>query len=359
MKLLTNKDGSLKTGRVAGLVFVALLGLASLSFEASKPMDKALVAVKHVFEPQPEKQVQEKQAKKEPVTVAAPAPQPQPQKAEPAKMEVKSLAGKEEVRKTTKNKEPEIAEKAQQQQPDISFDPSGKLAALAASTDSKKQTKEQRQVPTNNNIAQNESSVNKQNPGTADSKQFQSLFHSWRTSGSDEHGQSKMSLKIEGLRQMHELFVMKAVAVQNGKFYDLHDASQLPESSLESYSVTVFQVANPQNKWASELATLSLAGKSDVEVRYYMYTFVRNAIFTRGNVAFSWCVNQGLIAKDTPKTEVEIIGRAHEIRQEGGGKFAVYVPHTLLTAAGQKVKIDPSCFAGQDDIDFLKESEVI
>jgi len=48
--LISYKDGRLKTGRVAVLVFIGLLVCFAMLFKARKPVDQVLVRVSHVFE---------------------------------------------------------------------------------------------------------------------------------------------------------------------------------------------------------------------------------------------------------------------------------------------------------------------
>ncbi|MBW1828551.1 MAG: hypothetical protein JRI74_03945 [Deltaproteobacteria bacterium] len=50
--LLTYGDGRLKTGRISWMAFAALLVCAGMLFKISAPVDRAMVAVKHVFEAQ-------------------------------------------------------------------------------------------------------------------------------------------------------------------------------------------------------------------------------------------------------------------------------------------------------------------
>ena len=50
-RLVTYKDGRLRTRRIAVLLFILMMGCAVILFELKKPMSQAIVSVKHVFEP--------------------------------------------------------------------------------------------------------------------------------------------------------------------------------------------------------------------------------------------------------------------------------------------------------------------
>ena len=63
--LFTNKDGRLKTGRVAIVVFAGLLVTLGILFKINSSVDHALLAVKHVFEAQEVQPIKEKSSVKQ------------------------------------------------------------------------------------------------------------------------------------------------------------------------------------------------------------------------------------------------------------------------------------------------------
>ena len=85
--LFSHKDGRLKTGRLAILVFIGLLICSGLLFKAKKPVDQVLVKVSHVFDAEqqieepakePEKNIKPDEVKPEPPdTIKASLPKPE------------------------------------------------------------------------------------------------------------------------------------------------------------------------------------------------------------------------------------------------------------------------------------------
>ncbi|MBW1828550.1 MAG: hypothetical protein JRI74_03940 [Deltaproteobacteria bacterium] len=186
------------------------------------------------------------------------------------------------------------------------------------------------------------------------------LFHGWRNSGNPEKGKAKIPLRVENLRASYGLFQMKPVAVVRNKiFIDLTDGTTMPEQALEDYSSTVFLVDTPWAKWEEALAAAGIRPTDDIEVRYYMYDFVRNAIFTRANAAFNWLKEQGHIRQDAAPGGVDVFARAYVIKQQGGGCFGVFIPVSVDTGDGRSVAIDPACFAGQTDIETLRTAGLL
>lgn len=189
---------------------------------------------------------------------------------------------------------------------------------------------------------------------TVSSDQYLTLFENWRKVGESRKENRKIPLRVENLRNAFSLFQMKAVAVvDNRRFFDLSDGSRLPEASLEDFSATVFRVQQPWQKWGDALSDAGIRQSETIEVRYYMYDFIKNAIYERAEQAFVYCRQKGLIDMDTPPSSVDILGRAFVIKKQGGGQFAVFVPIALDTESGQTIAIDPACFRNQGDVNTL------
>ena len=195
---------------------------------------------------------------------------------------------------------------------------------------------------------------------TVDQKQYKALFHSWRTAGKEGKGKEKTPLRVENLRNTYDLFQMKPVAVIRGNaFLDLSDGTRVAEKSLDEYSTTVFLVDRPWDKWGKALSAAGIRKGDRFEVRYYMYDFIKEAIYARVNQAFSWCSDTGLIPGDLPAGSVDVLGRAYVINRQGGGRFGVFVPVALDTKDGRTVAVDPACFSGQPDVETLREAGVL
>ena len=195
---------------------------------------------------------------------------------------------------------------------------------------------------------------------TVDQKQYKALFHSWRIAGKERKGKEKTPLRVENLRNTYDLFQMKPVAVIRGNaFFDLSDGTRVAEKSLEEYSTTVFLVDRPWDKWGKALASAGIRRGDRFEVRYYMYDFIKDAIYARVNQAFSWCSETGLIPGNLPAGSVDVLGRAYVINRQGGGRFGVFVPVSLDTKDGRTVAVDPVCFRGQADVETLREAGVL
>ena len=195
---------------------------------------------------------------------------------------------------------------------------------------------------------------------TVNKETYKALFQSWRVAGKDGKGKEKIPMQVENLRNTYDLFQMKPVAVIRGDAYlDLSDGTRIAEGSLAEYSNTVFLVDRPWDKWGAALSAAGIRRGDKLEVRYYMYDFIRSAIYARVHQAFSWCRSQGLIAKDATPAAVDVLGRAYVINKEGGGRFGVFVPVSLEIGNGRTVAVDPGCFHGQADVDTLRMAGVL
>jgi hypothetical protein len=195
---------------------------------------------------------------------------------------------------------------------------------------------------------------------TVDQQRYMALFKSWRAAGSGNKETEKIPLRVQNLRESYELFQMKVIAVVRGDtFLDLSDGTRVAEPSLAEYSTTLFRVDRPWDKWAEALASAGVRRDERVEVRYYMYDFIKDAIYARVNQAVSWCREKGLIGKDLPASSVDVLGRAYVIHRQGGGRFGVFVPVSLDARDGRTVTIDPVCFRGQADVEALRDAGVL
>ena len=461
-RLLTEKNGRLRTGLVAILLFSILIASAGFLFELKKPMESAMVAVKHVFEPQideakkaiPEpvkrvvkkvvkavaesKAVTEKKELVPPVKIAgkkADAPnsggelpkKPIQELARNAEKETSKKPGAKPVkpedsdqtrpRETVKAK-PLVAKKPEDavqtdppDSPEIQLDVSDQLKRVIAwgepekddpkvdltagmnrllkkETDTKRSAVQLNAKPLDDAIKKKmddqpkEISIAKdpllpkrpivsKSPDhlgsnreersiTLPSKEYLRLFRKWRTVGAGSENGGKVPLRVENLRSAYALFQMKPVAIVGKRLhYDLTDRTRIPEASLAEYSTTVFHVDDPWDKWGDSLSESGIRESDTLEVRYYMYDFVKNAIYTRAHQAAAWSKETGRIKADTKLSEIDVLGRVFVIKQQGGGRFGVFVPIALDIAGGQTIPIDPACFAGQPDVRALQTAGLL
>ena len=444
-RLFTDKDGRLKTGRVAILIFAGLLIALGMLFKLNSSVDHALLAVKHVFEPAAVEPVKEKPAVKQAVASGKPAKNKAPEQKktqlpnetlteEKKKVEPEVKSPDPEKQDTKQEAEKTLAEAAKKPSSDVrkqdkrhpvqkeasAWEKVGRILAKQSEGTPEKETavpgkaetdghivfdkaalaKIARKSPEEDPEEQKSKTINlseklnrltatskqpiekkQSEPSkpmaslpkktfldahpdkreiTVDKKQYKTLFHSWRIAGKERKGKEKTPLRVENLRNTYDLFQMKPVAVIRGNaFLDLSDGTRVPEKSLEEYSTTVFLVDWPWDKWGKALASAGIRRGDRFEVRYYMYDFIKDAIYARVNQAFSWCSETGLIPGDLPADAVDVLGRAYVINRQGGGRFGVFVPVSLDTKDGRTVAVDPACFRGQPDVETLREAGVL
>ncbi len=390
-RLLTYEDGRLKTGRVALLVFIMIMVGCALAYKLSKPVDQVMIAVKHVFEAEqvetaePETPDEKSQEKSEEVSKekaqeeqkseqkqeikesgektdesqkssGKQAAEDQPVTAQPSDMEKKEPAAPQPSQAKAPGPEKPETDSAQpppveplkvvQAEPAVQSQNTGEAAPVKIGKDATQPIKF---------TPMSTGSPEKKEPAgevTLASSDYMGVYKSWQKAG-EQGGGGNIPLRIENLRNVYKLFQMKAIALKDGEPYaDLSDSSRIAPAALDVYASTCFVASNPFSKFNDELVKAGLRGKR-VEVRYYMYDFIRNSIYARANRAVECCRQKGLIPADTPASSVDLLGRAYAIRKKGGGGFGVFVPTRIDLPDGRTVSVDPSCFKGSQDIDHL------
>ena len=358
----THKDGRLKTGRVTALVFMGLLGVFALLFKINSSVDHALLVVKHVFEPEKIEPIKEKPAIRQNIVQIPSAKD----KALAQKKTPLPDGTKTEAKKSVDPVGNEKAETAVREKPPA--DSATVKSAVHKEEDplpvKAAQANEKKTVSTESLVGDSENKEMKPDPPnreiTVAQREYKALFHSWQMAGKKGKGDQKPPLRVENLRNTFDLFQMKPVAVIRGKtFFDLTDGTRVAEKALAEYSTTVFLVDRPWDKWGKALAAAGIRQGDQFEVRYYMYDFIKDAIYSRANQAFSWCRERGLVPADIPASATDILGRAYVINRQGGGRFGVFVPVSLNTKDGRSVVVDPACFRGQADVDALRKAGVL
>ncbi len=195
---------------------------------------------------------------------------------------------------------------------------------------------------------------------TVDPKQYVTLYRAWGSVGAGDSPEENIPLRVESLRKTYRLFQMKPVLVLDGRPHlDLRDGTRIARGALADFSGTVFVVENPWSKWAEALEEFGVSPDARIEIRYYMYGMVRDAIYARVAQGFRWCRERGLIGADIAPGQVDVLGRAYTIRRQGGGLFGVFLPVSLDTPNGRRVPIDPACFHGQPDVELLRTAGLV
>lgn len=197
---------------------------------------------------------------------------------------------------------------------------------------------------------------------TLPSRDYFEVFRQWQASGEKlDKDKSLVALRIENLEQVYDLFQMKVVAVKEGKPHtDLVDRTRIAENSLSDFSSTCFLVSSPWEKWGDSLKESGFNKDDKIQIRYYTYNIVRNAIYARAMQAFEWSVKQNNLPQDIKPGDADVLGEVHALKRKGGGSFGVFVPRRVDFAGHGSVKIDPLvCFAGQKDIEALSNAGLL
>lgn len=352
-RLFSHGDGRLKTGRLSWVVFLALLVCGALFFKAGQQLDTVIVEVKHQFEPQPDVQQPQDQGVETAVVQPASSATVSESSAAEASPEIPSaMAAIDQPRSDedqTVNVQQDVVQPLHN---DVG------VATEQISTQAIATVAEEVQQP-----SEQLTSIHSSQPLSLDSEAYFTLMKAWAASGkntSSAQTESSIPLEVENLHQCYALFQMKVIAVNvKGQLFDLVDGSRLPQQALDDYSSTVISVEHPWQHWQGELKRAKFKHHDTVQVRYYMYPFVRNAIYARCQQGFEWCKQRGFIDADTQPEQVDIVGKTFEIQRNGGGKFGVFVPQTLTTAAGEQITISPAAFDGQADIVALQQFGVL
>ncbi len=192
-------------------------------------------------------------------------------------------------------------------------------------------------------------------------ERYNELHRAWCHAGRDDkHPDRLIPLRIENLRQAYSYLQMKPVVIRpDGSCIDLSDGRHLPPAFLDRFSEIVIRVSKPWEKWGAELARAGLRPGEKFEVRYYLYDFVRRALYARVNQAYDWARQRGLLGAATRPDEVDVLGRAYVVNRSGGGAFGVFVPRQLTTSAGRVVKISPEAFGSAPEVAALRQAGLI
>ena len=335
-RIFRRKDGGLNTGFVSVAVFIALIIGFSLLFKAREQFDRVRLKVAHVFVAKPQQR---------PERIAKPMnnDHDNKQRAEAHTARQAAGAGASANRQEDKERKVQAAE--------FRNGPSSRRdKPIPVST---------RSVFPSAGMKDKEIKADKD--GVIVGKDlYLSLMHHWLGIGKVSGRKSEsLPLRVRNLRETYSLLQMKPVALINNKeYFDLTDKTRLSAQSLEEYSTTVFTVDDPWGQWGEALRAAGIHEGAKVEVRYYVYDFVRNAMYERVQQAFSWCRSQKLISSDIKPGDVDVLGRTFVIHRQGGGSFGVFLPVAIDTPNG-RVAVGSSCFAAQPDVAVLHKAGLI
>jgi cell division septum initiation protein DivIVA len=193
------------------------------------------------------------------------------------------------------------------------------------------------------------------------SEEYAALYQQWRRSGDHLESDSQgIALRIMDLETVYDLFQMKVVAFRGQTPYmDLADNTRVAPQSLDGYSGTCFVVSRPWEKWGDALSRAGFRKNEAVEVRYYTYQFVRNAIFARAARAVAWSAAAGP-GTEADLSSADVLGRVYGVNRSGGGAFGVFVPVRVDFASGPSVAVDPlACFPNEPDILALNRAGLL
>lgn len=379
--VFTKSDGQLRTGLISVGLFMLLLIIPGIAMQLNQQAEQVLIKVRHQFEAKPEA-VAPSSVEKTPEqgkTVPAAAAQTRPEQQTAAARSAEETSPPAENTPIAAQIQESAAEKseagARTEQPhqdsasgqpviqNVTMEDDAQVVEVALP---EAQSVSAPGVEKASRPAEETRLVSLQ-PVTAEAVQslsvskeeYPQLFHAWRTLGGKETATEKPALLVENLRQAFDSFNMKPVAQKDGKNFDLVDGSLLPDGLLSSYTATVFQVDSPWKDWEPMLTKLNLKKGSNLDVRYYMYDFIHNAIYRRAHQAIAWAKQQGRLDPEQSIQSLEVRGQAFAIKQQSGGRFGVFVPRQIRTATGQIVAVEPAAFAGQQDVALLQQAGML
>ncbi|CCK78252.1 uncharacterized protein TOL2_C00820 [Desulfobacula toluolica Tol2] len=362
----------------------------SIVYKMGRSADQVLVTIEHVFEPSKPQPLPDSKSESEPVTITKPVKQPGPLSEPVSEPEpvVKPM------NKVTPSATPKPLAQLQEKQAPLEQQP---LEAKPVKPVEAKQI-ELKQVK----AKQNESKGSDKNALTKDkafavmlenrdmpiasgetqavlddkmmkhrsqkdrltlpSKEYFDAYNQWQAQGQSlDKDKKPVPLRIQHLEKAYDLFQMKVVAFKNKMPHtDLGDGSRVAGPSLSEFSTTCFVVANPWEKWGQALEESGFNKKDDVQVRYYTYEFVRNAIYARAMTAFEWSLEKKGLPLTTDPSRADVLGDVYAVHKDGGGRFGVFVPRRVDFQSQDSVKIDPmACFKGQKDIEALVKAGLL
>ncbi len=197
---------------------------------------------------------------------------------------------------------------------------------------------------------------------TLDSKAYFEVYKGWQSAGDVLNGSSSLvALRIVNLENVYDLFQMKVVAVKDDTPHiDLIEQSRIAGPALTEFSTTCFLVSDPWGKWGPALKTSGYSKNDNIQVRYYTYDFVRNAIYARAMKAFAWSLQQKNLPKDTDPSTADVLGVVRAVKRSGGGSFGVFIPTRVDFASHGTVMVDAlACFSGARDIEALNQAGLL
>lgn len=345
MTLFRYKNGRLRTLRITFLVFILLIGALALIYQMVRTADKVFVKIEHVFESEKKSAAQKLKQEEERVTREVEKNIPEnPAKSVGEKKEA-SLTDHKTLKKPSSQTPPLSAEEKTK-----TIDSPEKTLPLERKTATIKETPSLK------------ISREKQAQLALDPDKYFEMYQQWQAQGENSNKKStRIGLKIHDLKNLYDLFQMKAVVVKEGVPHtDLENFSRVAAAALTEFSTTCFIVSDPWEKWGSALKDSGFSPADDIEIRYYTYEFVRNAIYARAVKAFECGLEVLNLPEDTDPSTADVSGKVYALNKKGGGSFGVFVPQRVDFQAKGSVQIDPlACFKGHKDIEALSQAGIL
>lgn len=345
MTLFRYQNDRLRTLRITIVVFLLLIGALAFIYQMARTADKVFVKIEHVFESEKKSAAQKLKQEMERVTQEIeknipenPSESLEKEKKEPSLTDHKAL----------KKPSPQTA-------PLSSEEKTNTIASLEKNLPFKRKTATIKEMPSL------KISREKQTQLELDPDQYFEMYRQWQAQGETSNEKSTLiGLKIYDLKNVYDLFQMKAVVVKGGiPHTDLEDFSRVAAAALTEFSSTCFIVSNPWEKWGSALTNAGFSRADDIEIRYYTYEFVRNAIYARTVKAFEWGREALNLPEDTDPSTADVSGTVYALNKKGGGSFGVFVPQRVDFQSEGSVHIDPlACFKGYKDIEALSQAGI-
>jgi hypothetical protein len=379
--LFKHENGRLKITRITFFVFLLLLISFSIVYKMGKSADKVFVSIEHVFEPLQSDPTPEPEPDVEPVTKSKekpePAPDPKPVEKAMPEPDVKPVEPPESIAISKPLKEIKPLDKAVHEAghevKNQMVDPTpSELKTLDEKVLDEKEKIVQKPQAKNIRLFTGEmqkliddkimvDEPEKEGLNLSSKKYFE-VYKQWQDQGvSLDKGKKLVALRIQNLEKVYELFQMKAVVLkENTPHTDIGDGSRIAVPSLSEFSSTCFVVSDPWKKWGRTLEDKGFSRSDDIEVRYYTYDFVRNAIYARAMKAFEWSLKKKNMPLTTDPAQADVLGIVYSVNKDGGGAFGVFVPKRVDFKSQDSVIIDPLvCFAGQKDIVELNRAGLL
>jgi len=186
---------------------------------------------------------------------------------------------------------------------------------------------------------------------------YQQIHHAWMTAEKKDHNQ--FHLRIENLPNAYSCFQMKPIAISKSRWFDLTEGLNISKNALDNYASTVFESSNPWDDWYDQLRSAGFTPDDNIQIRYYMYSFIKDKLFATASLSLECCQSKGLIASGVSPEKMTILGKTYVVNRDGGGRIGVFVPTRINIMNGKSVEVDVECFEKQLEINILRQAGLL